>query len=91
MKRMRRLEATTLSPSRADLAPHGEEDGALAPTRGILVSLQGVPKDLICGDQGTIHEQHVPLLIDCETLQMKGEGMEGGQHHMIRSKHPYIF
>ena len=46
--------------------------------RGFLVSLQEVPKDLICGDQGTIHEQHVPLLIYCETLQMKGEGREDG-------------
>ena len=54
--------------SGADLVPHGEVDGAISPMRGAFVSLQEVPKDLICGDQGTIHEQHVPLLIDCETL-----------------------
>ena len=43
-------------------------DGAIDPMRGVLVSLQEVPKDLICGDQGKIHEQDVPLLIYCETL-----------------------
>ena len=36
--------------SGVDLAPHVEEGGALAPTRGILVSLQGIPQDLMCGD-----------------------------------------
>ena len=45
----------------------------------------------MCGDQGTIHKQHVPLLIDCETLQMKGEGREDDQHHMMRSTQPYLF
>ena len=54
--------------SRAYLAPHAEEDGELALTRGIIACSQGVPKDLMCGDQGTIHEHHVSLLIDCETL-----------------------
>ena len=53
--------------------------------------MQEVPKDLICEDQCTIHEHHVPLLIGCETLQMKGEGREDGQHHMMRSTHPYLF
>ena len=28
---------------RVDLAPHAEEGGALAPTRGILEPLQGIP------------------------------------------------
>lgn len=72
--------------SRAYLAPHAEVDGELAPTRGILVSLQEVPEDFICGGQGTINEQH-----DCETLQMEGEGREDDQHHMMRSTHTYLF
>ena len=29
--------------SRVYLEPHAEEEGALAPTRGIIVSLQGIP------------------------------------------------
>ena len=74
-----------------DLVPHGEVDGEISPMRGTLVSFQKFPKDLICGDQVTIHELHVPLLIDCETLQMKGEGREDGHHHMIRITHPYLF
>ena len=64
--------------SGADLVPHGEEYGAIAPMRGVLVSMQEVPKNLTCGDQGTIHEQHVPALIYCETLDMKGEDREDG-------------
>ena len=58
--------------SRVYLAPHAEEEGALAPTRGILASLQGIPQDLICGDQGTTHDLHVPLMIGCETMEIKG-------------------
>ena len=77
--------------SGAEIVPHGGIDGEISPMRGSLVSLQEVPKDLICGDQGTIDEHYVPSLIDCETLHMKGEGREDGQHHMIRSKHPYLF
>ena len=50
------------------LVPHGKVDGAIYPMRGFLVSLQEVPKDLIYGDQGRIHEKHVPLLIYGETL-----------------------
>ena len=38
-----------------DIIPHEEEYGAIAPKRGIVVPLQGVPKKLTCGDPGTIH------------------------------------
>ena len=59
--------------SRVYLAPHAEEEGALAPTRGILVSLQEIPQDLKYGDQGTIH---VPLLRRCGTMETQGDGRE---------------
>ena len=37
-------------------SPHGGEKGAIASTRGALVSLQGVPNVFACGNQGTIPE-----------------------------------
>lgn len=85
-KEEKKVEGNNAVTSRAHLVPHAEVYGALAPARGILVSLQGIPQDLIYGGQGTINEQH-----DCETLQMEGEGREEGQHHMMRSTQPYLF
>ena len=52
-----------------DLAPHAEEGGALSPNIGMLASLQGSPQDLMCGDQGTTHVLHVPLLRRCGTME----------------------
>ena len=49
--------------SRFDIAPHVEGGGALAPTRGIISSLQGSPQDIIHGGPSTISEQH-----DCAAL-----------------------
>ena len=48
---------------RVDLAPHAEEEGALAPIDGILALLQGSPQDLKHGGPSTINEQH-----DCAAL-----------------------
>ena len=39
-----------------DPSPHGDGKGAIASIRGALVSLQGVPNDLTCGNQSTIPE-----------------------------------
>ena len=77
--------------SGVDIIPHGEVNGAIAPIRGALISLQGVPNNLTCVEQGTIHKRYVPSLIDCETLQMEGEDREDGQHQVNRSTHPYLF
>ena len=57
--------------SRVDLAPHADGGGALAPTRGVLSSLQGNPQDLIHGGPSTISEQH-----DCVALKLEGGGRE---------------
>ena len=84
-------EGNNADRSRVDLAPHAEVCGAHAPTRGVLVPLQIIPQDLICGDQVTTHDQHVPWLTDCETMQMEGGGGEDDQHHLMRSTHPYLF
>ena len=72
--------------SRFDLAPHVEEGGALAPTRGILASLQGISQDLIHRGPSTISEQH-----DCAALQLEGGGREEEQHHVMRGTHPSLF
>ena len=53
-------EDNSAAKSRDHLVPHAEEEGAFAPNRGILVSLQEVPQDLMHGDQGTLHDSHVP-------------------------------
>ena len=53
--------------------PHAEEGGALAPSGGILASLQGSPQDLMCGDQGTAH---VSLSRRFGTRETQGEGRE---------------
>ena len=50
-----------------DPSPHGGEKGAIASIRGALVSLQGVPNDSTCGNQGTILEPYVAFARDCET------------------------
>ena len=39
-----------------DLVPHEEEYGSFSPKREIIAPLQGVPKNITCGDQGTVHE-----------------------------------
>ena len=57
--------------SRVDPTPHAEEGGALAPTRGVLAYLQGIPQDLIHGGPSTISEQH-----DCAAWQLEDEGRE---------------
>ena len=77
--------------SRAYIAPHVEVEGEHARIRGILVSLKEIPQDLICGDQRTTHDHHVPLLIDCEAMQRKGGGREDEQHNLMRNTHPYLF
>ena len=56
-------EGNNIVTSRAHPVPHAKEGGAHDPTRGIIVSLQEVPQDLIHGGQSTINEQH-----DCEAL-----------------------
>ena len=71
--------------------PHAVEGGALDPTRGVLVSLQGIPQDLMCADQGTTYDQHVTLLRYCKTMQMEGGDREDDQHHLVRSIHTYPF
>ena len=70
------IEGNNTVSSRDYLVPHAEEGGALAPSRGILASLQGSPQDLICGDQGTTH---VPLLRRCGTMETQGGGREKNQ------------
>lgn len=77
--------------SRVYLAPHAEEEGDIAPKREILASLQGIPQDIICGDQGTTHDLHVPLMIGCKNMEMKGGDREDDHHHVIRRTHPYLF
>ena len=67
--------------TRAHLVPHEEEYGALAPRRETLALLQGVPKNITYGDCGTIHVQHVPLLLNGEILKIEeDEGKD--KHHM---------
>ena len=77
--------------SRDYLVPHAEEGGVLAPTKGIIGSLQESPHDLTCGDQGTTHDLHVPLMMRCGTMETKGGDREEDQHHVMRSTHPYPF
>ena len=71
--------------------PHAEEGGALAPSRGMLASLQESTQDLMCGDQGTTHVLHVPVLRRCGTMETQGGGREKAQHHEMRITHPYSF
>ena len=59
--------------ARVDLVPHAEERGALAPHRGILVSLQEIPQDLPCRDQGTTHDTLVPFLVGCRAMEIEEE------------------
>ena len=70
---------------------YGVDLALVAPSRGMLASLQGSPQDLMCGDQGTTHVLHVPLLRRCRTMETQGEGREETQHHEMRSTHPYSF
>ena len=77
--------------SRDYLAPHAEEEGDLAPNRGILVSLQEIPQDLTCGDQGRTHDSHVPLMIGCEPMEIQGGDREDAQHNVMRSTHTCLF
>ena len=78
---MERVEGNNVVPSRDYLVPHAEEGGALSLGRGILASLQGIPQDLMYGNQGTTHVLHVPLLRRCGTMETQGEGREKTQHH----------
>ena len=70
------VEGNNVVTYRDYLVLHAEEGGALAPTRWVLVSLQGIPQDIFCGDQGTTYDQHVNLLRDCKTMQMEGGDRE---------------
>ena len=72
--------------SRVDIAPHADEGGAIAPTRGVLASLQRSPQDLIHGGPSTISKQH-----GCAALQPEGGGREEEQHHVMRGTHPSLF
>ena len=56
------VEGNNAVPPRDYLVPHAEEGEDFAPGRGILASLQESPQDLMCGEQGTTHVLHVPLL-----------------------------
>ena len=85
------VEGNSVVSSRDYLVPHAKEGGSLAPSRGILASLQGSPQDLMCGDQGTTHVLHVPFLRRCETMETQGGGRDKTQHHEMRSTHPYPF
>ena len=71
--------------------PHAEEEGAFAPNRRILVSLQEGPQDLMHGDQGTFHDSHVPLNRRCKTMNIQGEDRGETQHHVMRKAHLYPF
>ena len=86
-----KFEGNNAVMSRAYLEPHVEVEGAHAPKRGILVSLKEIPQDLICGDQGTTHDQHLPLLVECENMQIKGGDREDEQQNLMRRTHPYLF
>ena len=70
------IEGNSTVSSRYYLVPHVEEGGPLAPSRGMLASLQESPQDLMCRDQGTNHVILVPLLKRCETMETQGEGRE---------------
>ena len=83
------IERNNAIMSRDYLVPHAEEGGALAPRIGILATLQGSPQDLICGDQGTNHDPHVPFFRRCGTMQTQGEGREENQYHEMRCTHLY--
>ena len=77
--------ANNIVPLGGDPSPHGDGRGSIASIRGALVSLQGVPNDLTCGNQGTIPEQHVLVFVDCEKEEEKD------QHQGMMSIHPYLF
>ena len=74
---------------RSPQAPHGEEDGALAPRRETLTLFQEVPKCLTYRDHSTTHGQHAPSLSNDETLRIE-EGEEEGTHHIMRSIYPHL-
>ena len=56
-----------------------------------LASFQGSPQDLTCGDQGTSHDSHVPLMIGCEPMDIQGGDREDDQHNVMRSTHTCLF
>ena len=45
----------------------------------------------MCGDQGTTHVLHVPLLRRCGAMETQGGDREDDHHGEMRSTHPYIF
>ena len=45
----------------------------------------------MCGDQGTTHVLHVPLMMRCGTMEIQGGDREDDQHHVMRSTHPCLF
>ena len=51
---------------------------------GFLVSMQGIPSILTCGNHGTIPESYVAVIGDCEV-----EKEEKDQHQGLI--HPYLF
>ena len=55
------------------------------------MSLQEVPQDLMHGDQGTLHDSHVPWNMRCKTMKIQEEDRGETQHHMMRRAHLYPF
>ena len=45
----------------------------------------------MCGDQGTTHASHVPLMMRCGTMDIQGGDREDDQHHVMRITHPCLF
>ena len=85
------IEGNNAAKSRVHLVPHVEEEGAFAPNRGILVSLQEGPQDVMHGDQGTLHDSHVPWKMRCKTMKIREEDRGETQHHVMRRAHLYPF
>ena len=67
-----------------DPSPHGDERGAIASMGGVLVSMQGIPSILTCGNHGTILDSFETTCGDCEM-----EEEEKDQHQGLI--HPYLF
>ena len=67
-----------------DPSPHGDEKGVIASMGGVLVSMQGIPRDSKCGNQSIILEPLTATFGDCEM-----EGEEKDQKEGLI--HPYPF
>ena len=55
------------------------------------MSLQEGPQDLMHGDQGTLHDSHVPWKMRCKTMKIQEEDRGETQHHVMRRAHLYPF